>query len=74
MSDFDRACDIILGADIEGGYSNDPRDAGGETNHGIADMRDGVRDGMTDTDGDGKPDTKIKDLTKQQAIGIYKRE
>lgn len=33
MSDFDRALTIVLGH--EGGYSNDPRDPGGETMFGI---------------------------------------
>jgi len=72
MSDFDKACDIILLS--EGLYSNDPDDAGGETKHGIADMRDGKRDGMTDVDGDGIPDTYIKDLTPAQGRIIYKRD
>lgn len=55
----------------EGGYVNDPTDKGGETKYGISDTRDGVADGKTDVNGDGKPDTRIKDLTLEQASQIY---
>ncbi|MCJ4425343.1 peptidoglycan-binding protein [Klebsiella pneumoniae] len=58
----------------EGGYVNDPTDKGGETKYGISDKRDGLADGKTDVDGDGKPDTRIKDLTKEQAGQIYFRD
>lgn len=44
----------------EGGYVNDPNDAGGETNFGISKRM--------------YPNLDIKNLTKDQAIGIYKRE
>lgn len=63
---------FVLGK--EGGYSNNKADNGGETNHGIADMRDGKKDGMTDVNGDGRPDTKIRNLTSEQAAEIYWRE
>ncbi|HGY4723303.1 TPA: glycoside hydrolase family 108 protein [Citrobacter amalonaticus] len=58
----------------ERGYVNDPTDRGGETNLGISDKRDGVADGMTDVDGDSKPDTRIRDLTTGQAGQIYFRD
>lgn len=58
----------------EGGHVNDKRDTGGETNFGIADLRDGIPDGMTDIDGDGKPDTRIKDLKWEDAQEVYWRD
>jgi len=58
----------------EGGYVNDPTDKGGETKYGISDRRDGLADGNTDVDGDGYPDTRIKDLTEEQAGQIYFRD
>ncbi|HHP5629931.1 TPA: glycoside hydrolase family 108 protein [Klebsiella pneumoniae] len=58
----------------EGGYVNDPTDKGGETKYGISDKRDGLADGKTDVDGDGKPDTRMKDLTEEQAGQIYFRD
>lgn len=69
---FTHACAFVLGK--EGGYVNDPNDNGGETKYGISDKRDGVADGMTDVNGDGKPDTRIKDLTLEQASQIYFRD
>lgn len=69
---FRNALTFVLSA--ERGYVNDPTDRGGETNLGISDKRDGVADGMTDVDGDGKPDTRIRDLTVEQAGQIYFRD
>lgn len=57
---FDRAVDLILSRRIEGGYVNDPRDPGGETNFGIAKTH--------------HPGVDIKNLTRDQAIAIYKHE
>lgn len=71
---FSNALAFILRPDIEGGHVNDPTDKGGETNHGISDRRDGVADGKTDVNGDGKPDTLIRDLTPGQAGQIYLRD
>ncbi|BBV67828.1 Mu phage endolysin Lys [Klebsiella sp. STW0522-44] len=69
---FQHALAFVLSK--EGGYVNDPTDRGGETKYGIADKRDGVADGLTDVNGDGKPDTRIKDLTIEQAGQIYYRD
>ena len=44
----------------EGGYSNDPVDPGGETNYGISKRQ--------------YPNLDIKGLTRQDAVGIYKRD
>jgi lysozyme family protein len=71
MAQFKQAIPRILV--WEGTYVNDPDDLGGETNHGITDKLDGTVDGWVDIDGDGKPDVRIKELTKEQAIEIYKR-
>ncbi|HEI9785231.1 TPA: peptidoglycan-binding protein [Serratia marcescens] len=69
---FNHAIAFVLGK--EGGYVNDPTDRGGETKFGISDKRDGIADGMTDVDGDGKPDTRIKELTLEQSGQIYFRD
>nr|WP_113865498.1 N-acetylmuramidase [Brenneria salicis]NMN90548.1 putative secretion activating protein [Brenneria salicis ATCC 15712 = DSM 30166]RBP64878.1 putative peptidoglycan binding protein [Brenneria salicis ATCC 15712 = DSM 30166]RLM31594.1 peptidoglycan-binding protein [Brenneria salicis ATCC 15712 = DSM 30166] len=69
---FTHAVTFVLGK--EGGYVNDPTDKGGETKFGVSDLRDGVADGMTDIDGDKKPDVRIKDLTLEQASQIYYRD
>lgn len=58
MLTFDAMMDRILGA--EGGYVNDPRDPGGETNWGIAKR--------------SHPTVDIKHLTKEQAVAIYRRD
>lgn len=44
----------------EGGYVNDPRDSGGETNFGISKR--------------SYPNLKIRDLTKEDAIAIYLKD
>ena len=54
--------------------TNDPADRGGLTRFGVADAADGIKDGMTDVNGDGKADKKIIDLTEADAIQIFKRE
>lgn len=71
---FSHSLAFILRPDIEGGHVKDPTDRGGETNYGISDRRDGVADGKTDVNGDGKPDTLIRDLTPGQAGQIYLRD
>jgi lysozyme family protein len=72
MTDFDKAFEQVIG--IEGGYVNDPKDPGGETKYGVADLRDGVKDGMVDLNADRIPDLIVKDLTLEQAKVIYKRD
>lgn len=57
---FDQAVDFVLGERIEGGYSNDPRDPGGETKFGIAKR--------------SHPGVNIRALTREDAIAIYKAE
>ena len=58
----------------EGGFCDHPADRGGATNFGIADARDGKKDGKADLDGDGSGDVPIKTLTKAQAAEIYRRD
>jgi lysozyme family protein len=55
---FDLAFDRLLGH--EGGYSNDPKDPGGETNWGISKR--------------SYPNVDIKALTKEGAKAIYLRD
>lgn len=55
---FDDAFTRLLGS--EGGYVNDPRDPGGETNWGISKR--------------AYPDLDIKNLTQDQAKAIYLRD
>lgn len=57
-NNFKTAVAIILSH--EGGYVNDPRDPGGETRYGISKR--------------AYPNVNIKDLTRDQAIAIYKRD
>ncbi len=56
MSKFDEIIEVVL--EHEGGYVNDPKDPGGETNFGIAKR--------------SNPDVDIKNLTKAEATLIYK--
>lgn len=54
-TDFNKAIDFVLSS--EGGYVNDPRDPGGETNFGISKR--------------AFPNLDIKNLTRDQAKKIY---
>jgi lysozyme family protein len=56
LTNFDEIIEVVL--HHEGGYVNDPKDPGGETNFGIAKR--------------SHPDVDIKNLTKKGAIEIYK--
>lgn len=58
MSDFDKAFELVISQ--EGGYSNDPRDSGGQTKWGISKT--------------AYPDVDIYNLTLEQAKAIYKRD
>lgn len=58
MNDFDVSINRLLGN--EGGYVNDPKDPGGETKWGISKR--------------SYPSIDIADLTRDQAIAIYKRD
>lgn len=55
---FDKAIKVVLAH--EGGYVNDPDDLGGETKYGISKR--------------SYPNVDIKNLTKGQAIEIYRRD
>lgn len=55
---FNKAVAFVL--HHEGGYSNDPNDTGGETNFGISKR--------------AYPNLDIRNLTKDDAIAIYKRD
>lgn len=55
---FERALEFVL--QWEGGYVNDPHDAGGETNFGISKRY--------------HPDLDIRNLTKEQVAEIYRKE
>lgn len=57
---FEQAVGFVLKEQIEGGYVNDPRDPGGETNFGISKR--------------SYPKLNIKALTRDDAIAIYKRD
>ena len=58
MADFDKAIKVVL--ENEGGYVNDPKDSGGETRWGISKRK--------------YPNLDIKNLSKTEAIKIYKRD
>jgi len=58
MSTFEDAIDTIL--EHEGGYVNNPSDPGGETKYGICKRV--------------YPSLDIKNLTKEKAIAIYRRD
>lgn len=60
MADFKKCVEFVLRKEIEGGYSNNPKDPGKETNFGISKR--------------WHPDVDIKNLTKEQALEIYRRE
>ena len=55
LTTFNKIIDVVL--EHEGGYVNDPKDPGGETNFGIAKR--------------SHPDEDIKNLTKEDAKRIY---
>jgi len=56
LTNFDEIIEVVL--HHEGGYVNDPKDPGGETNFGVAKR--------------SHPDVDIKNLTKDGAKEIYK--
>ena len=58
LKTFEEIIEVVL--HHEGGYVNDPKDPGGETNFGIAKR--------------SNPDVDIKNLTKAEATFIYKTE
>lgn len=58
MNAFDKAVTFVLS--VEGNYSNDPADPGGETKYGISKA--------------SFPDIDIKNLTRDQAIEIYRTQ
>lgn len=57
-SDFDKAFALVIG--VEGGYTNDARDCGGETRYGISKR--------------AYPQLDIANLTLSQARAIYRRD
>ena len=57
---FMKAVGFVLAKEIEGGYVNDPRDPGGETNYGISKR--------------SYPGVDIKNLTREAAVAIYYRD
>lgn len=57
---FDAAIALLLSPDVEGGYSNDPLDPGGETNWGISKR--------------SYPELDIRMLRREDAVKIYERD
>ncbi len=60
QSVFEQAVGFVLKDRIEGGYANDARDPGGETNFGISKR--------------AHPGVNIRELTRDGAIAIYKAD
>ena len=58
LKEFDKIIEVVL--EHEGGYVNDPDDAGGETRYGISKR--------------AYPDENIKELTVDRAKELYKRD
>lgn len=71
MSDFNIAIETVL--KNEGGFVNDPRDAGGATQWGISlrFLHDPAIDGDFDGDGDEDVDD-VRKMTREQAIALYR--
>ena len=71
MSDFNVAIQTVL--KNEGGFVNDPRDAGGATRWGISlrFLHDPAIDGDFDGDGDEDVDD-VRQMTREQAIALYR--
>lgn len=57
---FTYAISVLLRNDVEGKYSNNPNDAGGETNFGLSKR--------------SYPDLDIKNLTQEKANSIYEKD
>lgn len=58
LGTFDRAIEFIFQS--EGGFTDDPHDSGGATRYGISQR--------------SHPGLNIKDLTREQAVELYKKE
>ena len=69
MKGFLDAAELVLSDRIEGGYVNNQKDSGGETNHGITQpiLDQAKRLALVPTD------TTIKSLMEQQAQRIYQK-
>ena len=66
MAEFNTAVSIVL--NLEGGYVDHPADSAGETNMGITygTLKNAIKLGIVPRE------TDVRDLTKQQAMDIYK--